>query len=83
LGDRYAIGPLSCLSVLSGCDVGVLWLNGWIDQDEAWYGGRARPKPHCVRWGPRPQLPTERGMHTPLFGQGLLWSNGRASQQLL
>ena len=29
-----------CLSVLSVCDVGVLWPNGWIDQDETWYGGR-------------------------------------------
>jgi len=23
-----------CLSVLSVCDVGVLWPNGWTDQDE-------------------------------------------------
>jgi len=29
------IGPLSvCLSVQSVCDVGVLWPNGWMDQDE-------------------------------------------------
>ena len=37
-GSPYAIGPLSCLSVclscLSVCDVGVLWPNGWTDQDE-------------------------------------------------
>jgi len=39
------------LSVLSVCDVGVLWPNGWKDQDATWYGGRPRPKPHCVRWG--------------------------------
>ena len=50
-----AIGPLSvrlsvCLSVLSClslCDVGVLWPNGWMDQDEAWHAGRPRPQPHC------------------------------------
>jgi len=34
------------------CDVGVLWPNGWMDQDATWYGGRPRPKWHCVRWGP-------------------------------
>ena len=33
-----ATGPLSCLPVLV-CDVGVLWLNGLMDQDAAWYGG--------------------------------------------
>ena len=30
----------------------LLWPNGWIDQDATWYGGRPRPRPHCVRWGP-------------------------------
>ena len=33
-----ATGPLSCLSVLV-CNVGVLWLNGMMDQDVVWYGG--------------------------------------------
>jgi len=55
-----AIGPLSCvyvclsvcLSVLSVCDVGVLWPNGFMHQNETWHGGRPRPRPHCVRWGP-------------------------------
>jgi len=27
-----------CLSCLSVYDVGVLWPNGWIDQDETWHG---------------------------------------------
>ena len=40
-----------CLSCLV-CDVGVLWPNGWMDQDETWHAGRPRPWPHCVRWGP-------------------------------
>jgi len=25
------------------CDVGVLWPNGWTDQDETWHAGRPRP----------------------------------------
>jgi len=44
LSDRC----LSCLSVLSVCNVGVLWPNGWMDQDATWYGGRPRPRTHCV-----------------------------------
>jgi len=31
-----------------------LWPNGWMDQDATWYGGRPRPRRHCVRWGPAP-----------------------------
>jgi len=41
-----------CLSSLSVCNVGVLWLNGWMDQDETWYGRMPWPWLHCVRWGP-------------------------------
>ena len=41
-----------CLSVLSVCDVGVLWPNGWTDQDATWYGGRPRPG-HIVLDGDR------------------------------
>ena len=47
-------GPLSdqsvCLTrrVLSVCNIGVLWPNGWMDQDETWHGGiRLGPK-HTV-----------------------------------
>jgi len=40
-----------CLSVLSVCDVVVLWPNSWMGQDETWHAGRPRPRPHCVRWG--------------------------------
>ena len=36
------------LSVCPVCGVGVLWPNGWMDQDETWHGGRPRPRPHCV-----------------------------------
>jgi len=27
----------------------VLWPNGWMNQDATSYGGRPRPRPHCVR----------------------------------
>jgi len=68
-----------CLNVRN---VGVLWSNGWIDQDCTWYGGRSRPGPHCVRWGPN--SPHGKGHSSrPLFGPSLLWPNGRPSQQLL
>jgi len=40
-----------CLS-LSVCDIGVLWPNGWMDQDATWYRARPLPRLHCVRWGP-------------------------------
>ena len=53
----YAIRPLSdCLSC-PVCNVGVLWPNGWIDQDETWHAGRPRPWPHYVRWGSSPPSP--------------------------
>jgi len=69
-----------CLSVLTVCDVGVLWPNGWMDQDATWYGSRPRPRPHYVRWDPAPQ----KGAQQPaLFGPRLLWQNVHPSQQLL
>ena len=30
----------------------LLWPDGWMDQHATSYGGRPRPKRHCVRWGP-------------------------------
>jgi len=63
--------------VLSVCpvyaNVGVLWPNGWMDQDATWYEGWPRPRRHCVRWGPG--LPLQKGAHQPppLFGPCLLW----------
>ena len=43
----------------------LLWLDSWMDQDATWYGGRTRPRPHRVSWGP-----TERDTAAPpsLFG---------------
>jgi len=69
----------SCLSVCpvcSVCDVGVLWPNGWMDQDETWHASRPWSWPHCVRWGPGP--PPPKGL-SPQFsahiccGQMTLW----------
>ena len=34
--------------------------NGCMDQDVTWYGGRSRPRRHCVIWGPSNPSP-ERG----------------------
>jgi len=47
------------LSRLSVCEVGVLWPNSWMDQDETWHGNMPRPQPHCVRWGPSSPSPKE------------------------
>jgi len=73
LSDSY----LSCLSVcpdLSVCNVGVLWPNGWMDQDVTWCGRRPRPRPHCVRW--RPSSPPQKWHRPSLFGPCLLRPNG-------
>ena len=73
LSDRCPVCPvLSCLFV---CNVGVLWPNGWTDEDATWYGGRLLPRRHCS-----PQNGTQ---PPPIFGQCLLWPNGRSSQLLL
>jgi len=61
LSDRC----LSVLSFLSVCDVGVLWPNGWMDEDETWHAGRPRPWPHCVRWVP--SSPPQKGVGAPNF----------------
>jgi len=39
-GGRPRPGPQTVVcAVCFVCDVGVLWPNGWIDQDETWHGG--------------------------------------------
>jgi len=55
----------------------VLLPNGWMDQDAAWYGGRPRPWPLCVRWGPSPY---PKGAQPLIFGSCLLWTNGCMDQ---
>ena len=73
LGDRlqngspYAIRPLSdcpvCLSC-PVCDVGVLWPNSWMDQDETWHAGRPHPGHIVLDWDQA--LPAPKG-HSPQF----------------
>jgi len=38
-----------CPVYLSVCNVGLLWPNGWTNQDETWQAARTRPRPHSVR----------------------------------
>jgi len=47
----------------------LLWPNGWMHQDAAWYGGRPQPRRLCVRWGPcpLPKKEAEPGGRTPNF----------------
>jgi len=82
----YAIGPLSvCPVCRSVSNVGVLWPNGWMDQDATWHGGGPRPRWRCVRWGPSsPPPPRKRDTAAPrLFGPCLLWPNGWMDQDAI
>jgi len=62
LEKQFALCYLAVVCLPTVCYVGVLWPNGWIDQDATWYGDRPQPAPHRVRWGPN--SPTERA-HQP------------------
>ena len=55
-------------SVCPVCDVGVLWPNGWMDQDATWYSDRPQPRRHCVRLGPSPPPCKKGAQQPPLFG---------------
>ena len=50
-----------CVSVCPVCDVGVLWPNGWTDQDQTWHAGRPRTWSRCVRW--RTSSPSSKRAH--------------------
>jgi len=57
-----------CLSfVLSVCDIGVLWPNRWMNQNQTWHGGRPPPVHHglIVLDGDPPPL-AQKG-HSPQF----------------
>jgi len=82
LVSPYAIGLLSvdaCLSVCMSChvcNVGVLWQNGWTNQDETKLGMQVDLGPgHIVLDGyPAPLSP--KGRSPQIFGPCLLWPNG-------
>jgi len=66
LSDRCLSCPVS--AVLSVCNVGVLWPNGWTDQNETWHAGRPSSWPHCIRWGPSSLSPKGGGAPPLIFG---------------
>jgi len=35
----------------------LLWPNGWMGEDDTWYGGKPGHRRRCVRWGRWSQLP--------------------------
>jgi len=49
----------------------LMWPNGWVDQNSTWYGGRPRPRRHCVRWGRSP--PSPKGASHVSCGQTAAW----------
>jgi len=51
--------------------------NGCMDQDATCYGGRLRPRPHCVRCGPSSMHP--QGHSPPNFGPCLIVSCGQTA----
>ena len=74
LSDRCPV-CLPCLSgCLSGCDVGVLWPNGWMDQDATWHRGRPRPRRH---WGP--SSPHGKGHSSPLLSAHVYYGTAKRS----
>ena len=60
----------------------LLWPNGWMDQDTTWYGGKPRPRRHCVRWGPSCPSPKMGAQQPPISGPSLLWPNGWMQQDV-
>jgi len=58
----------------------LLWPNGWMDEDAAWYGSRPQPGPHCTMRGP---CSHERDTAAPLFSARVCCGHGRPSQLLL
>jgi len=80
-----------CLSVLSVCDVAVLWPNGWMDQDKTWHAGCLGPSHIVLDGDPPVPLSVGKGAQQPplskFMGAGfaciriihdpcLLWPNG-------
>ena len=69
---------------LSVCNVGILWPNGWMDQDMPLGTAVGLGLGDIVLYGD--QLPLKKrgtAALSPLFGPCLLWPNGRPSQLLL
>jgi len=74
---KFTGAGFGCVRIIRGpC---LLWPNGWMHQDEIWHGGRPRPLPNCVKWGP--SSPPPKG-YSPLpnVRSCLLWPNGWIDQ---
>ena len=57
--SKFTGAGFTCIRVIRGpC---LLWPNGWKNQDAIWYGGRPRPRPHCVWWRPSSPPSKKRG----------------------
>ena len=48
-GWPYATVTMSCLSVNSVYNIGILWPNGWMNR--RWRADWPRPRQQCFRWG--------------------------------
>ena len=70
---RFALCYWTIVLFCPVCHVGVLWPNGWMDEDETWPVGRPWLWPHCVRCGPSP--PPPEGHSPPVFSPYLLLQN--------
>ena len=55
---------------------GLLWPSSWMDQGATWYGGKPRPRRHCVRCGCSSRSKAGQPSPPPVFGPCLLWPNG-------
>jgi len=55
----------------------LLWPNGWMDEDDTWYGSRPRPRRHCVRQGPT--HPCKRGTAALPFSAHVCCCHGRSN----
>ena len=86
LGDHFVKRFALCyqsvvyLSVCTVCNVGVLWPDGWMDQDETRHAGSHRLWPQCIRWGPSCLSPKGAESSLPIFDPYLLWPNGCMDQ---
>ena len=56
-------------------------LDGWIDEDETWHGGRRQPRPHSLDGDPAP--PQKGHSPSPNFRPCLLWPNGWMDQDAI
>jgi len=74
---RTVVCPIR--AVCPVCDVGVLWPNGWTDQDETWHAGDLGPGHIVLDWDPGSPRPKGHSP-PPIFGPCLLCPNGWMDQ---